>query len=258
MNFNPIKRIFVFCALCAGVQAGTKNFPENVDEQHKIDKTEKQKTSSTAIYCINTQELATDDMKAAFCENLKSRQRSLGGLYLVIGESLAANHAPQRFSNERWVFLDPDPYNGILTDSDNATGPENMGQRLKRLKRFGIKGFVGDLTKFSSMTEMFSYIVDDIDLLTMPTNATPSTAKYSDFAQDRVSTFDKLCILHNCLQAKGIIVTNAKALKNISTHIFFPAIMKWQFNGRVASNSRRVCTVLPWGIHRLNRLSSRI
>jgi hypothetical protein len=135
-----------------------------------------------------------------FGEKISELKSDSEGVWLVIGESLGAKHAPVRFSKKNWIFLDP-------CDHRDAVHETAMRGSVLNHSRIGIRGFIKDLNELQSLRGAITYIVDDPHIL--------CGEKYSDYHSSG-TTFNNLMILHDFLAKGGIITTSIRVLNTLS------------------------------------------
>jgi hypothetical protein len=122
-----------------------------------------------------------------------------GSPFLVIGESLKAGHAKDRFANPRWFFLDPFVY-----DENDLSYASKYGRVIFQGQISGLRQLVPSF--MDKTLPLFGYILDDI-------NAITNRSQFSDYVPDNFRTNDMLLQTLFFLLAKGgILTTSAGAL----------------------------------------------
>ncbi|MDR0406697.1 MAG: hypothetical protein LBH38_01240 [Holosporales bacterium] len=121
-------------------------------------------------------------------------------LFLVIGESLYAAHAKDRFANPRWFFLDPN------VRDERAPSSESYASQYGRAI---FQGRISDLQRLipfftNGMLPLFSYILDDINVI--------ENNPYSSYTTLSISTCDMFRILFDLLAPGGTLTTSTEAL----------------------------------------------
>lgn len=190
---------------------------------------------------------STQDQIVAFQQKLVEQKEQHGQLWLAIGESLHAPHAPSRWIQKPWIFLDTHPRLGknlqILNRANIhevferwpgiKTVPVNLHSEMEALLKENFQSRLGIIGGISALENLFrdiklDYIVDDVGAV-----VGPSSRNFDDFIAEPTRIMDRINILYSALKSGGTLVIDPTLLavddQELTQEEFDDLILRFNF-----------------------------